>query len=177
MISGNCHPVRGSTALNQLALQAFPPAMMNASVKLLALLAFETSLSNGVGYAPMSMYGATRNVPPPQPPAQPGAAGGAGSTGWAGVAGDLDGGKDGEAEADVEGRVAGQLATDDARDPGLTASTGGGAPTGPAPDLVPYSTTAQPSTTTATPAATVHRVPDGRFTPNRRTTTPMLLYP
>ena len=50
VISGSCHWVRGSKAPNQLALHALPPAMMNASVKLFRVLAFDTVDSSGVGY-------------------------------------------------------------------------------------------------------------------------------
>src|SRR2546421_7365884 len=66
VISSSCHPLRGSKALNQLALH--PAELTNASVKFFSPLADEISLSTGVGHEPMSMYGAVNSVAPPPPP-------------------------------------------------------------------------------------------------------------
>src|SRR2546421_9693811 len=66
VISSSCHALRGSKALNQLALH--PAELTNASVKFFSPLAEEISLSTGVGHEPMSMYGAVNSVPPPPPP-------------------------------------------------------------------------------------------------------------
>src|SRR5690242_19245572 len=52
---------RGSYALNHIALQ--PDAVMNASVKFFRLPALAMSVSDGVGQAPMSTYGATNTEP------------------------------------------------------------------------------------------------------------------
>src|SRR5436309_10004445 len=66
VISSSCQAVRGSNALNQLALH--PAELTNASVKFFSPLAAEMSLSTGVGHEPMSMYGAVNRVLPPPPP-------------------------------------------------------------------------------------------------------------
>ncbi len=63
------HAARGSYALNQDALH--PALLTNASVKFLRLPLVAIAVSDGVGHAPMSTYGATGNVlpvPPPPPP-------------------------------------------------------------------------------------------------------------
>src|SRR5262245_54346802 len=61
LISSSCQPVRGSYALNHMALQA--DAVMKARVKLRSPLAEATCDSSGVGQEPMSMYGASGTAP------------------------------------------------------------------------------------------------------------------
>src|SRR2546430_17012064 len=66
VISSSCHPLRGSKALNQLALH--PAELTNASVKFFSPLAAEIPLSNAVGHEPITRHGALNSVAPPPPP-------------------------------------------------------------------------------------------------------------
>jgi hypothetical protein len=106
--------------------------MMNASVKSRTELALDTSMSDGVGHDPMSMYGATRNVPPapPQPLLQGGTPGAPGAPGVATAGLDGDGlgsaepEPDADAEADTDGAGANGSVSGGMSDPAAMAGAG-----------------------------------------------------